>query len=171
MVQGERDCKSQSPKGAPLKFAKTSNGDEVAIIDTPMLEMPQAASAAASSDAPGTARELNDMVLASMHDQAGTVAKSIFKSIEGDIMGLVTKTVSDTMGTFGKKVEAVEKEVSGLSIRVGSIEEKSDRILEELAALRLGQSQAPNVNPNVPSGGGNSNGGFSGGSVPLVTNR
>ena len=109
-MQSERDCKSRCPKGAPQKFAKTTN-EKVAILDNPMLEMspkagqtePGFAAAASTvpSSAPSTSQELNDMVAASMQQQAGGFAKSVFKSIEGEIMGLVTNTVSDNVITFG----------------------------------------------------------------------
>ena len=124
MVLAEGESKSRSQKGAEI--AKTSN-EEIAVKDDPMLEMPPKAEVAASApDVPtsSTSKELNDMLLASLQQQSSGFAKSVFKSIEGDIMGLVNTTVSDTIGTFGKKVEAVKKEMSGLNSRVGNVEKK-----------------------------------------------
>ena len=49
---------------------------------------------------------------------------------------------------------------------------RKNRILEELAALRLGQSKPNNARPqSSTNASGSSNVSFSGGAVPLVTNR
>ena len=113
MVQADREHSgSRSPKGNALKAQKTSDGSvpassdavHLATNDSPMLEMP---SRGGNSITP-TPDELSDMVLASMQDQAGSVGKSIFSSIEKNVMGLVHKTVTDTMGAMSRKVDTLE---------------------------------------------------------------